>query len=154
MDTEVIEQLQRVTDSHGEVVLLELSASSFSAPFRIANDTRNWDFGGEEFIAAPFWFKLPDSRQDGAARAQLAIDNTGRGITDELENFLPGDTAIAHIRVCTKTDPLRLAFEAYIPVTIVSVNGNLATADCGIGFVTQQKAVKRSFSPYTAPGLF
>jgi len=154
MDADTVAQLQRVTDKQGQVVLLEITCASFSGPLRIANDTINHTFNGDEFIGLPFYFKLPDRRQDGAPRAQLAIDNVGRGLTDELENFIPGNTAMARIIVCRKSTPLTVAHEVYIPLTNVSVNQTVATADCGIGFITQQKAVKRRHTPLHSPGLF
>lgn len=154
MDTQNLEQLQRVTDPVGQVVLLELNAPSFPDPLRIANDTINHTLDGVEYIALPFGFKLPEQMQGGSARAKLVIDNVGRGITDYLEDVLPNDTVMAKITVCAKTTPLRVMHDTYLPLTNVSVNGALATADAGIDYLTRQKAVKLRFTPYITPGIF
>lgn len=154
MQPENLRQLQRVTDSVGKVVLLELSSPNFTGTLRIANDTREHELGGNTFIACPFGFKLPDQRQGGNGRAQLVIDNAGRGISEELERVMPEDVTMAKIIICAKTEPLREMYSAYLPMTNVSLSGVLATADCGIDFVTRQKAVKLRQNPHTTPGIF
>ena len=52
---------QRVTDPDGVVVLVEVTHSSFSAPFRLANDTKAWVSRGVTYVGYPFQFTLPDS---------------------------------------------------------------------------------------------
>lgn len=154
MEREDLEQLQRVTDDVGQVVLLEMSSPNFTGTMRIANDTREHSFAGNTFIPVGFGFKLPDQKQGGTGRAQLVIDNVGRGITEELERVMPEDIVMAKIIVCSKTSPLREQYTSYLPVTNVSIKDGLATADCGIDFVTRQKAVKLRANPHTTPGIF
>lgn len=153
MDAQHREQLQRVTDTTGHVVLLELNADTFGAPLRLANDTSNHTLDGNEYIALPFGFKLPDHRQGGSARAQLIIDNVGRGITEELEALPPGEVLMAKIMVCPKTDPLEVMYYTYLPITNVSTDMTKAAADCGIDFLLRQKTMKLRFTPYLTPGV-
>lgn len=156
MDTVAIEGLQKVIDDKGQVVLLQLRCAAFSETVCIANDTRDYFYGNpqQHYIALPFYFKLPESQSGNAARAQLAVDNVGRGITEEFEKVLPGQVVMAKIMVMQRTDPMVEIFSTYLPINNLSVNETLATADCGIAFLTGQKGVKVRFTPYVSPGLF
>lgn len=156
MDVQAIEGLQKVTDTEGQVVLLQLRCEAFSETICIANDTRDYFFGNPslQYIGLPFYFKLPEAQQGGSARAQLAVDNVGRGITEEFEKVLPGQIVMAKIMVMQRTDPLVEVYSTFLPINNLSVNETMATADCGIGLLTSQKGVKLRFTPYVSPGLF
>lgn len=149
-----LEYRQRVTDSVGMVVVLRLEAPSFPEPLCICNDTRNWTLDGLEYVALPFGFKLPDSVQGSAARAQLVIDNVGRGITEYLERILPGEIVMAYVAICDKITPLQVSYDIWLPVTNVSVSGLIATADCGADHIMRQQGVKLQFYPHLTPGAF
>lgn len=83
------ERRQRLADTQGPLMLLEVSAPSMPEVLRIVNDNVNWTSNGKEFIAAPFGFQLPDDVSGQAPRAQLVIDNIGRALTEDLEGLAP-----------------------------------------------------------------
>ncbi|MFC6838622.1 DUF1833 family protein [Xanthomonas theicola] len=148
------ERKQRVTDTSGDLVFLELSAPSFTATLRLVNDTRNWVSNGNEYIGFPFGFTLPEDTAGQTPKAQLRIDNVGRGMTDDLERLQPNETVMAKLLISDRADPNAIERTFYLPLTGVSVNGATATASAGVDFIMRQQAVKLRATPYTLPGIF
>lgn len=145
---------QRVTDTAGVLVLLELSAPSFSEVVRMVNDTRNWVSNGQVYYGFPFRFTLPDDTSGQPPRAVLQVDNVGREITADLEALQPGELVAATIRVTDRVDPDDIHVEMVLPITNVRVTQNSVTAHLGVDFLMRQQAVRLRYTPYTAPGLF
>lgn len=149
-----LEHRQRVTDTAGTVVLLQLTAPSFPEPMCICDGTEPKVLNGIEYIPLPFGFKLPDQSQGSAARAKLVVDNVGRGITDYLERVGPNELVMAKIMLCDNIEPLQVAYSINLPVNNVSVSGVVATADCGADHIMRQQGMKLRFYPHTTPGVF
>lgn len=149
-----LENRQRITDTTGMLVFLQLTCPAFPEPMRVVNDTQNRTMGGVEYIGLPFGFKLPDQSQGSAARAKLVLDNVGRGITDYLERVGPHDMVLAKLMVCDNAEPLTPAYSINLPLTNVSVSGVLVTADCGADHLMRQQAVKLRVYPHITPGAF
>jgi hypothetical protein len=152
--TTFLERRQRVTDTVGTLLLLEVYAPSFGETLRIVNDTKNWVSNGQEYIAAPFGFKLPDDVAGQTPRAVLTMDNVGRGITDDLERLFPGDIVMAKLMLSDRADPNVIERTYLLPMTQVSVNVKTATAQCGYDAMMRQQAVRLRYNPFTAPGQF
>ncbi|KRG47338.1 hypothetical protein ARC20_03135 [Stenotrophomonas panacihumi] len=148
------ERRQRVTDPAGVLMLLEISAPSMPDVLRIVNDTQNWVSRGIEYVGFPFGFKLPDDVSGQSPRAQLVIDNVGRGMTDDLERLQPGELVTARLMITDRADPSVIESEYYLPMTQVSVNAQTATAQCGVDFLMRQQAVQLRANPFTLPGIF
>lgn len=149
-----IERRQRITDTAGTLMLLAISAPSFPDTLRIVNDTKNWTSGGLEYIGLPFGFKLPDDVSGQTPRAQLVIDNVGRGMTEDLERLAPGELVTATLLITDRADPNVIEASYYLPMTQVSVNSQTATAQCGVDFLMRQQAVQLRANPFTLPGIF
>lgn len=149
-----LEYRQRITDDVGCIVLMRVSCPAFPEDMCVVNDTRNWTLNGQEYIALPFGFKLPDDVQGSAARAKLVMDNVGRGITDYLERVGPQDMVMCTLMLCNREEPLVIAHQVQLPMTNVSVSGVIATADCGADAMMRQQGVKLRMYPHTTPGAF
>ncbi|RZZ90590.1 DUF1833 family protein [Pseudoxanthomonas winnipegensis] len=149
-----IERRQRRTDTESILLFAEISATSFADTLRIVNDTRNWVSNGVEYIGFPFGFKLPDDVSGQTPRAQLVIDNVGRGMTDDLERLQPNELVMAKILISDRADPDTIFRTLYLPMTQVSVNASTATAQCGVDYLMRQRAVRLVCNPYTLPGAF
>lgn len=149
-----LERRQRVTDTAGTLMLLEVSAPSFPEVLRIANDTQGWVSNGVTYIGVQFGFKLPDDVSGQAPRAQLVLSNVGRAITEDLERLAPGELVTARLMITDRADPDLIEQDHYLPMTSVSVNTQTATAACGVDYLTRQQAVRLRFNPQTSPGLF
>lgn len=145
---------QAVTDNVGMILLLRLECPSFPETLLACNDNQNWMYNGEEYVAMPFGFKLPEDTQGTSARAQLVLDNVGRGISDYLERVMPGDQVMAWVGVANRINPLVVAKDIYLPVSNVSISGVLATADAGADSRDRQQGVKLRQYPHIVPGAF
>lgn len=152
--TTFLERRQRVSDTAGTLLFLEITAPSFADTLRIVNDTQNWVSNGVEYIGVPFGFKLPDDVAGQTPRAVLTLDNIGRGITDDLESLQPYDTVTARLRISDRADPNVIEREYILPMTSVSVNTKTASAQCGYDALMRQQAVRLRYNPFTAPGAF
>lgn len=150
----ILERRQRVTDTVGELVLLEISADSLGSTMRIANDTIDWTSNGELYIGFPFGFKLPDQTADSAPTLQLQISNVGRGISQDLEALNPGDILTATLLIVDRLNPNTVLSRLPIPISSVTITNEMATATAGVDHIMRQQAVKVRFDERTAPGLF
>ena len=148
------ERRQRVTDTSGMLVFLEVSASSFAETLRIAADTKSWTSNGVHYIGFPFGLKLPDDTAGQVPRTQIVIDNVGRSITEDLERRAPGDTVWAKLMITDKANPDVYERVYNLPLMQVSVNQSTVTASAGFDFLTRQQAVRLRFTPFLTPGLF
>lgn len=152
--TTFLERRQRVTDTTGTLLFLEVSAPSFAETLRIVNDTKDWTSNGMLYIGVPFGFKLPDDVAGQTPRAVLTLDNIGRGITDDLETLGPQDVVTARLKISDRADPSVIEREYILPMTQVSVNTKTATAQCGYDALMRQQAVRLRYNPFNAPGAF
>lgn len=148
------ERRQRVTDTDGILLFLEVTAPSFVETLRIVNDTRNWVSNGVEYVGVPFGFKLPNDVSGQTARAILTLDNIGRGITEDLERLQHDDVVMAVLKISDRADPNVIERTYQLPMTQVSVNTRSATAQCGYDAIMRQQAVRLRYNPFSAPGLF
>ena len=152
--TTFLERRQRVTDTTGTLLFLEVSAPSFAETLRIVNDTKDWTSNGLLYIGVPFGFKLPDDVAGQTPRAVLTLENVGRGITDDLETLGPQDVVTAKLKISDRADPNVIERIYILPMTQVSVNTKTATAQCGYDSLMRQQAVRLRYNPFTAPGAF
>lgn len=152
--SDFIERRQRVTDTAGVLLFLEVDAPSFTEPLRAVNDTRNWTSNGIEYVGVPFGFKLPDDITGQTPRAQLVMANVGTDFVAQLERLAPNETVLARLMLSDRANPDYIARDLYLPITQVSVTGTTATAQCGVDFLMRQQAVRLRATPYLLPGIF
>ncbi len=148
------ERNQRITNKVGHVELLEITNSSFSGPMRICNDVQDFVSQGLDYIGLPFGFTLPEDVSGSAPRMKLAMDNVGRGISDELERLLPGTSTMARLIIVARDTPDVHEHVFWLPLTGVSVSGATAQATCSVDELMRQAACKQVANPFTLPGIF
>ena len=148
------ERNQRITNTVGHVELLEITNPSFSGPMRICNDVQDFVSQDKDYIGLPFGFTLPEDQSGSAPRMKLAMDNVGRGISDELERLQPGTTTMANLSVVSRDTPDVREHNFWLPMTGVSVSGATAQATCGVDALMRQAACKQVANPFTLPGIF
>ena len=147
------EQLQRVNDASGALVLLLLEHPSI-ATVHVVNDTRDWIIGADTWIGLPFRFRLPQSAAGQAPRAALEVDNVGRALTEELEKLPPGAALQATVRIVSRATPAVVDYEFTPPLSGVSITVQTVTAVIGNDDALRAPAVKVRYDPSTTPGLF
>lgn len=148
------ERKQRVTDTSGTLLFLSITAPSFTETLRIVNDTQDWVSQGVPYLGVPFSFKLPDDTRGQSPRAQLVLDNVGRGISEDLEAMGPNELMMARLMVSDRANPNIYERDYYLPVTGISISGATASAQCGVDFLMRQQAVRLRANPFTLPGIF
>ena len=148
------ERNQRVTNDTGHVELLEITNTSFTEPMRIANDTTDWVSNGLSYIGIPFGFTTPEDVSGSAPRMKLAIDNVGRGLTDELERLTAGSITMAKLMVVARDTPNIVEITYWLPITQVTVNTTVAQATASVDEMMRRMACKQIASPHTLPGIF
>lgn len=148
------ERKQRVTDTSGTLLFLSITAPSLPGPLRIVNDTQDWVSQGVVYMGVPFSFKLPEDTRGQSPRAQLVLDNVGRGISEDLESLGPNELMMARLMVSDRAQPNVYEKDYYLPVTKVTVSGATATAQCGVDYLMRQQAVRLRANPFTLPGIF
>jgi hypothetical protein len=154
LTTTAITATQRTSDPHGFLELLTLTGGGISEPVRLVNDTRDQPSQGEIFLGLPFDLVLPKDAAKEIPRAQLRIDNVGRGIGQILEGLPPGAELKATIQVVYRATPDVVEYEFTAPLSDVRVNMFSVTASVGPGAQLRLPAVNLRFDPFTAPGLF
>lgn len=145
---------QRVNNPIGHVELLEITNPGFSGPMCIANDVVDWVSQGRVYIGIHFGFSLPDDVIDQAPRMRLAMDNVGRGMSDELERLHPGSTTMARLIIVARDTPDQHEHVYWLPITQVSINGTVAQATCSVDALMRNAACKQIANPFTLPGIF
>lgn len=148
------ERNQRITNPTGHVDLLEITNPSFSGPMRIANDVQDWDSQGQGYIGLPFGFTLPEDVSGSAPRLKLAMDNVGRGLTDELERLQPGTITMAKLIIVARDTPDVHEHVFWLPLTQVTVTSTTAQATASVDELMRQAACKQIANPFTLPGIF
>lgn len=148
------ERNQRITNTVGHVELLEITNPSFSGPMRICNDVQDFVSQGVPYIGLPFGFTLPEDVSGSAPRMKLAMDNVGRGISDELERLQPGTSTMARLIIVARDTPDVHEHVFWLPLTGVSVSGATAQAACSVDELMRQAACKQVANPFTLPGIF
>lgn len=149
-----IERRQRVTDTDSVLLFLEITWPASGDTLRLVNDTRDWISNGETYVGHPFRLMPPDDVAGQSPRGVLEIDNVGRGITADLEDWLPGQVLYARIMVADRADPDTYMVDMPLPLTRVTVTGTVARAEGGMDLLLRQQAVQLRYTPYVAPGLF
>lgn len=150
----LLEQSQRITDTDGTLMFLEIWADSMPDRLRIVNDTQNWTSNGVEYIACPFGFKLPDDTAGQTPRAQLVIDNIGLGMTQDLESLQPNEMVMCRLMLASKATPNVYDRVFNLPMTSASASTGQVTATLGVDAMMRTQSVAIRYTGFTTPGIF
>ena len=146
--------LQKVTDSGGVLMLLEIAHPSFAEVMRVVNDSRNLITMGYTWVALPFAITLPSDKPKEVPRAVLQVDNVGREMTADLEALPPGGSLKATIRMVHRSTPAVVDYQFTAPLSNVKIAGPTVTATMGRDDMMRLSAVLLRFDPSTSPSIF
>lgn len=149
----VREQLQRVNDSAGLLVLLVLEHPAIETAY-VVSDTRSWEISGQTYVGLPFSFKLPSSVAGEPQRGQIEIDNVQGLLSEELEKLPPGAALQATFTVVSRATPTVAQLSFSLPFSGVSATTARVTATVGNDDAYRAPAVKMRYDPMNSPGLF
>lgn len=146
---------QRVNDPDGVVMLVEVTHSTFSAPFRLANDTKAWVSQGVTYVGYPFNFTLPDSAEGESPKMLLEMDNTGGDMLRELEAIRePGEEVWCNVVMIDRSMPDIHVMKMSLPVSVISVDSASISARPSMDSILNRSAVTLRYDKRTAPGIF
>ncbi|MEA9551747.1 DUF1833 family protein [Xanthomonas campestris pv. raphani] len=148
-----LERRQRLIDPAGPLELIELTAPSFGAVLRIVNDTQDWVSNGNVYVRCPFRWTGPADQSGQTPRAQLEVDNAGRGITEDLERRPPNELVMCRYLITDRSAPDVIARRFFLPLTNVRAAGPTITAQAGWDLFNRQQAVKLRANPHVLPGI-
>ena len=147
------EQLRRVDDNAGMLVLLKLEHPAIETIYAVS-DTRNWEIDGITYIGLPFKFKPPQATSGEAPRATIEVDNVGGELTQELEKLPPAGALTATITVVSRRTPTVVEVTLQAPLSGVSCTPAVMTAVIGNDDAMRASAVRVRYDPKNSPGLF
>ncbi len=136
------------------VTALEISHPSAFAPFRIVNDPVTRTIGGLEFTKSRFEFKLVDDYERRSPRASVVVANTGRDLSNWIEQIGGGAGATVRVLQALAIDNAAVDWEMTLDVAGVQVDTARVTVRLGFDPLLGRPAVEMRYDPQTAPGLF
>lgn len=151
--TATAEQLHRVTDAAGMLLLLVLEHPAMETAY-VVNDTRDWVIGGVTYVGLAFRFRLPNSAQGEPMRARIQMDNVGGDLGVELEALPPGQALQATFRLVSRARPDQVDYEVTAPMSNVQITAMTVTATVGNDDALRAPAIRARYDMATSPGLF
>lgn len=136
------------------LILLEIDHADLATPVRVVNDTQDIIHNSDTFTALAFRVTLPDDLQQGLPRAQIALDNIGRELTQWLEASGGGQGATVRFIQVLRSDPDTVEWEITMDLTNVGMDMMQVTGVLGFSDLVNQPGVPLTYRPDTAPGLF
>ena len=147
------EQLERVDDPSGMLVLLKLEHAAMDTAY-VVNDTRDWIINSLTYVGLPFRFKLPSALAGEVPRASIEIDNVNGVLSEQLDRVPPNGVVLATFILVSRARPTVPEFEFQAPMTGVSCTVTSVSASIGNDDAWRSPAVKLRFDPMNSPGLF
>jgi len=147
---------ERTASLSGEapVVLLEITHPQLLVPARVVNDTADLVSNGNLFVACGFSVTLPDDFDKQLPRAQLAIDNVGRELTQWLEASNGGRGAQVRLMQVMRDTPDVLECDLLLDLKNVKQTTTQITASLGYDDTLGTPGLAARYDPATTPGLF
>ena len=146
----------RTGSSSGQepLYLLEITHPQLAVPVRVVNDNQDLVSNGNTFTAMAFRISLPDDVAQQMPRAQLAIDNVGRELTQWLEASNGGQGAQVRVMQVMRDTPN--VIEADYTLDLLNVKQTVfeVTADLGYEDTLGRPALVATYRPENTPGLF
>lgn len=143
------------TGPHDQALyLIEITHPQLTGPVRFVNDTQNVTSNGNIFIGCAFRLIPPDDLKQGLPRAQLAVDNIGRELTQWIEGSAGGAGAQVRLMQVLRSDPNTIEFEVTLTLKNVRMDLLEVAGELGYEDILNRPAVAKTYRPDTAPGLF
>ena len=153
------EQLNAVSGTDPQLILLEITHDDLATPIRLVNDGANLVSNGDTYYASQFTYSIPDDRDAGLPKAALSFANVGNGPEgNSLAAFLDlndgGRGSLVTMRGVRLSAPDDVEFEFVLDLTQVRVTQAQITGTLGYDDLLNRPAVAVLYRPDVAPGLF
>lgn len=134
--------------------LLEISHPQLAQPIRVVNDTQDLVSGGHSFTGMGFRVALPDDFAQQMPRAQIAIDNVGRELTQWLEASNGGAGAQVRMMQVMRDAPDLLEADVTLDLINVKQNALQVSGDLGFEDTLNQPGLIATYRPDNTPSIF
>lgn len=140
--------------SEAPVLLVTLTHASWAAPLRFCEGGADLVSNGDTFLARAMSVSLPgESRDQGARRGRLALDDTDRAIVSFVRTAPTKPSALLQVVLAGYPDDVELSWPGLSVVAYAAgvdrLELELALRDDSVEIFPVQ-----SFSPAPCPGLF
>jgi len=125
-------------------------------PVRVVDDTADLEMDGHAYTALRFDARLADDPEDQAPRAQVAIDNVGRLLTQPVHDTAGGLGAtitLMEVLLVPGADPV-VEWEQTLEVASSSIDQTSVVLGLGFDPLLGRPAVRPRHDPDVSPGLF
>lgn len=142
------------TSGEEPAYLLEITHDQLDDPLRVVNDTQDLTSNGDTYTGYPFRISLPTDVDRELPRAVLTIDNTGRELTQWLDNSNGGQGAQVRVMQIMRDDPDTIEFEITLDLLNVSQSPLEIRAELGYDDTLNLAGLPITHRPDISPGLF
>ena len=137
----------------GPLVCITLDHPDLAEPIYVVNDIQPVTRSGNEFLALPFRFKMPDEREDSLPEATIEIDNVDPSIGQAVLGLSSRPTVTVEIvrvldRVTVEQGPWTFSLIS-ATITRLVVSGRL-----GMPAILNEPYPGNTYNPTTFPQLF
>lgn len=139
----------------GEVflALLTIDHDDLSQPIRVVNNNEDITSRGNEFIAFPFGFTLPDDQEDAPPRWGLQISNVSREIGQTIRQIAGPPSITLEIIRAAAPDTVEMSFPGFL-LRDVRYDAQQVTGTLAVEDLTREPFPARTFTPATFPAVF
>ena len=132
---------------------LEITHPDVTDPVRVVNDAVNRTIEGNTYTALRFQPRLVNDPESGIPRAEIAIDNVGRALTQWVERSEGGAGAQCRVlQVIAGEDTPQ--YDVSLGVQAMPVRNSEVRVVLGHADLFGRRAVRLRHDPETSPGLF
>lgn len=136
------------------LTLLEITHPGMTEPARVVDDTQDFTFQGDLYIACGFRIVPPDDFESQSPRSQLAIDNVGRELMQWIEASGGGRGASVRFIQAMRSRPELVEWEVTMQISNTHADVMEVSSDLGFEDFYGRAAVALRYDQITAPGQF
>lgn len=146
--------LGRTSAAEAPLILLTINHAALGSPVYIVNDTQDVTSNGHLHIACPFRCDLPDDFEGQMPRARLAVDNVSRDLMYWIETSGGGQGSTVTFAQIMRSRPDTVEWSITMNLYNVTANFQEVSAELGFDNLFGRPAVRLTYRPDTAPGIF
>lgn len=146
--------LAAVSAPEAPLILLVINHVDLDTPIRVVNDTQNITSNGNEYVAYPFKFILPNDYENQLPKAKIAIDNVGRELMEWIESSGGAAGATVTFMQIMRSRPNQIEWQITMSLYNVQVNPMEITAELGFENLFAKPAISIQYRPETCAAIF
>lgn len=135
------------------LMLLTFDNAEMPSPLRVVNNYENITSNGNEFIAYPFAFTLPDEETETLAQVELTISNVNRLLVESVRSIGTPLTTTLELVMAESPDTIEAG---PFPMTLreVKYDALKLNGTCNFHDLLNQAYPAGTYIPSDYPGLF